>query len=105
MRTIDGLLLKISLGLFAAINLFTCIITTDFQVLVPLNIFVAVVCICIFLFIQTKFSALATELGISKDAARKLVGDYFIYYKNVERITIDEYLEKSVILKENGADA
>lgn len=104
MRTIDGLLLKIGLGLFAAINLFTCIITTNFQVLVPLNIFVAIICFGIFLFIQAKFSALATELGISKDAARKLVGDYFIYYKNVERITIDEYLEKSLSLEESGDD-
>jgi len=104
MRTIDGLLLKIGLGLFAAINLFTCIITTDVRVLVSLNIFVAVICFCIFFFIQAKFSALATDLGISKAAARKLVGDYFIYYKNVERITIDEYLEKSINMEKNGDD-
>ena len=93
MGKFNCLVLKIILGIFAATNFVSCIITTDFQVLVTVNIVVAVVCSGIFLFIESKFSALAIDLAISKKAARKLVGDYFVYYKNVERVTIDEYLE------------
>lgn len=104
MRSIDGLLLKIAVGAFATVNLFTCIITTKVQVLVPLNILVAVGCIGIYLYIESKYSSLATELGISKNAARMLVSDYFNYYKNVERISIDEYLEKSLNPGKNRGD-
>lgn len=96
MGKIDGLILKISLGVFAATNFVTCIITTDFKVLVPVNFVVAVVCFGIFLFMESKISGLSSDLGISKRDARKLVGDYFDYYKNVERISIDEYLDRSL---------
>lgn len=104
MRSIDSLLLKIGVGVFVTVNLFTCIITTKVQILVPLNVLVAVVCIGVYCYIESKYSALATELGISKNAARMLVSDYFNYYKNVERITIDEYLEKSLGPGKNGGD-
>ena len=93
MEKFNGLIWKIILGIFAATNFVACIITTDFQALVTVNVVVAVGCFGIILFMESKFSALAADLAISKKAARKLVGDYFIYYKNVERITIDEYLE------------
>lgn len=96
MGGIGGLILKISLGVFAATNIVTCIITTDIRVLAVLNILVAAICLGTYLFMESKFSGLAMDLGISKNEARKLVGDYFVYYKNVERITIDEYLELSL---------
>jgi hypothetical protein len=95
MGKIDGLILKISLGIFAATNLAACIVTTDPKVLIPLNVVVALICFGMFLFVESRVSGLSRELGISKKQARKLVGDYFDYYKNVERITIDEYLERS----------
>jgi hypothetical protein len=96
MGKIDGLILKVSLGLFATANFVACIITTEPQVLVPLNVAVAVLCLCIFLFLESRVSGLARELAMSKKEARKLIGDYFDYYKNVERISIDEYLERSL---------
>jgi hypothetical protein len=92
----DLLILKIFLGIFAATNLVTCIITTDFKILVTINILAAVLCLCIFLFMESKFSGLAIDLGISKKEARKLVREYFNYYKNVERISIYEYFDKSL---------
>lgn len=92
----DLLILKICLGIFAATNFVACIITTDFKVLATLNILVAVLCLCIFLFMESKFSGLAIDLGISKKDARKLVREYFNYYKNVERISIYEYFDKSL---------
>ena len=101
MGKINGLIIKISLGIYAATNFVTCIITTDMRVLIPLNILVTVGCLCIFLIIESKFSSLAIDLNITKDAARKLVGDYFIYYKNVGKITIDEYLELSSTLEKS----
>ena len=57
---------------------------------------VAVVCLCIFLYMESKFSGLAIDLGISKKSARKLVREYFDYYKNVERISIYEYFDRSL---------
>jgi hypothetical protein len=96
MGNINGLILKIFLGVFAAINFAACIITTDFKVLVPLNLVVAIICFGIYLFIESNISGLAKDLGISKKDASKLVGEYFVYYKNVERIPIDEYLKRSL---------
>jgi hypothetical protein len=93
MGKIDCLIMKISLGIFAAANFVFCIITTDVKVLIPLNLLVAVICFCIFLFFKSKVSELSTDLGITKKEASKLVGEYFDYYKNVERIPIDEYLK------------
>jgi len=98
----DRLILKICLGLFAVTNFVACIISTDLKVLIPLNILVAVVCLCIFLFMESKFSGLAEDLGISKKEARKLVREYFNYYKNVERISVYEYYDRS-LTKENDS--
>jgi hypothetical protein len=95
MGRLDWLVLKICLGMFAVANFIACIITTDIKVLVPLNVLVALLCFCIFLFMESKVSGLSRDFGISKRAARKLIGNYFAYYKNVERITIDEYLERT----------
>jgi hypothetical protein len=100
MGKMDWLIMKIFLGIFAATNFVACIITTDAKVLVPLNILVAAICLCIFLFLESKFSGIAMDLGISKKDARKLVREYFDYYKNVERISIYEYFEK--FLTEGG---
>jgi DNA polymerase I-like protein with 3'-5' exonuclease and polymerase domains len=44
---------------------------------------------------ESKFSGLAIDLGISKKMARRLVREYFYYYKNVERISIYEYFDRS----------
>ena len=95
MGKIEGMILKIALGVFAATNFVTCIITTDFRVLVPLNILVAIIFFSVFRFIASNISGLSRDLGISRREAGKLVGDYFAYYKNVEKISIDEYLKKS----------
>jgi DNA polymerase I-like protein with 3'-5' exonuclease and polymerase domains len=45
---------------------------------------------------------LAEDLGISKKEARKLVREYFNYYKNVERISVYEYYDRS-LTKENDS--
>jgi DNA polymerase I-like protein with 3'-5' exonuclease and polymerase domains len=45
---------------------------------------------------ESKFSGLAIDLGISKKSARRLVREYFDYYKNVERISIYEYVDRSL---------
>jgi hypothetical protein len=95
MGKIECLVLKIILGIFAAANLFTCIFTTDFVVLVTLNVLLAAGCLGVFLFVQRNISGLSKDLGISRKEANKLVGDYFAYYKNVEKISIDEYLKIS----------
>ena len=92
----DSLIWKICFGIFAATNFVACIITTDFKVLFLLNMVVTVFCLCIFLYIESKFSGLAIDLGISKKSARKLVREYFDYYKNVERISIYEYFDRSL---------
>jgi hypothetical protein len=94
MSKIGFLIVKICLGIFAATNFAACIVTTEARVLIPLNCVVAVICCGIFLFMESKVAGLARDLGITRAAARKLVGDYFDYYKNVERVSIDEYLEK-----------
>jgi hypothetical protein len=83
------------LGVLAATNFVVCIITTDLRVLIPLNLLVAVIFISIFRVIASNISGLSRDLGISRRAAGKLVGDYFAYYKNVERISIDEYLKRT----------
>lgn len=93
MGKIECLVLKIILGVFAAANLFACIITTDFMVLAVINGLVAVGCLGIFLYVQRNISALSKDLGISRKEANKLVEDYFAYYKNVGKISIDEYLK------------
>jgi hypothetical protein len=95
MGRIESLILKIALGVFAATNFVVCIITTDLRVLIPLNILVAVIFIAIYCFIASNISGLSRDLGISRREAGKLVGDYFAYYKNVERISIDEYLKRN----------
>ena len=95
MGKIEGLILKIALGVFAAANFVVCIITIDLRVLIPLNILVAVIFIAVYCFIASNISGLSRDLGISRREASKLVGDYFAYYKNVERISIDEYLKKT----------
>jgi hypothetical protein len=95
MGNLNGLIVKIVLGMLVATNFIACIITTDLKVLLILNLFVAVVCLGIVLFIGVNISRLARDLGISKGDAGKLVGEYFTYYKNVERIPIDEYLKKA----------
>jgi len=97
----DRLILKICVGMFAATNFVACIISTELKVLIPLNILVAVVCLCIFLFMESKFSGLAMDLGISKKDARKLVREYFNYYKNVERVSVYEYFDRSLTKDEN----
>jgi len=79
----------------AATNFVVCIITTDLRVLIPLNILVAVIFIAVYCFIASNISGLSRDLGISRREAGKLVGDYFAYYKNVERISIDEYLKRT----------
>ena len=94
MGKIEGLILKIALGAFAATNFVICIITTDLRVLIPLNLLVAVIFIAVYCFIASNISGLSRDLGISRREAGKLVGDYFAYYKNVERISIDEYLKR-----------
>jgi len=94
MGRIESLILKIALGVFAATNFVVCIITTDLRVLIPLNILVAVIFIAVYCFIASNISGLSRDLGISRREAGKLVGDYFAYYKNVERISIDEYLKR-----------
>jgi len=58
------------------------------------NILVVLMCLGIFLFMQNKCAGLAADLGISKHDARKLITDYFDYYKNVERISIYEYFDR-----------
>jgi len=98
----DRLILKVCLGVFAVSNFVACIISTELKVLLPLNILVAVVCLCIFLFMESKFSGLAMDLGISKKDARKLVREYFNYYKNVERVSVYEYFERSLTKENNG---
>jgi hypothetical protein len=95
MGKLDGLVLKISLGIFAVVNFVACIITTDPKVLVPLNVLAAAICGGMFLFMEGKVAGLARDLGISKKAARRLIGEYFDYYKNVERVSIDDYLDRS----------
>jgi hypothetical protein len=102
MVTMDRLILKVCLGVFAVSNFVACIISTELKVLLPLNILVAVVCLCIFLFMESKFSGLAMDLGISKKDARKLVREYFNYYKNVERVSVYEYFERSLTKENNG---
>ena len=92
----DYLIWKICFGIFAATNFVACIITTDFKVLFLLNMVVTGFCLCIFLYMESKFSGLAIDLGISKKSARKLVREYFDYYKNVERISIYEYFDRSL---------
>jgi hypothetical protein len=101
MEKMDRLILKICVGMFAATNFVACIISTELKVLIPLNILVAVVCLCIFLFMESKFSGLAMDLGISKKDARKLVREYFNYYKNVERVSVYEYFDRSLTKDEN----
>lgn len=95
MGKLGWLMLKICLGIVVAANFVFLIVTTDLRVLIVLNVAVALVCFGIFAFMESKVSGLAKDLGISKGAARKLIGDYFAYYKNVERIPIDDYLEKA----------
>ena len=92
----NSLLLKICLGIFAATNFLACIVTTDLVALACVNLVVAAVCLGIFLFMESKFSGIAQDLGISKAAARKLTREYFNYYKNVERISIYEYYDRSL---------
>lgn len=97
MGKINRLILKIVLGIFAATNFIACIMTTDYRVLLPLNILLAVVCFGAFRYIDANVSGLSKDLGISREDARVLIGDYFAYYKNVEKISIDEYLKRSSI--------
>jgi len=94
MARIDRLIIKLCLGMWVVANLVVAIATTDFRVLVPVNILVGLLCLGIFLFMQVKCSGLAADLGISKQDARKLITDYFDYYKNVERISIYEYFDR-----------
>jgi hypothetical protein len=79
-----------------AANCVACIITTEFVVLAALNILMALIFLCAFLFLESRFSGLATDLGISKQDARQLVCDYFSYYRNVEKISVYEYHSKSL---------
>ena len=65
MGKIEGLVLKIALGVFAATNFVVCIITTNLRVLIPLNILVAIIFIAVFRFIASNISGLSRELGIS----------------------------------------
>jgi hypothetical protein len=102
MGKLEALILKISLGIFAAVNFTACIITTDPKVLIPLNIAVAILCLGIVLFMESKVAGLSKDLGIPKSQARKLIGDYFNYYKNVDRVSIDEYLAR---LEKKGDDS
>ena len=95
MGKIESLILKIALGVFAATNFAVCIITTNLRVLIPMNILVAIIFIAVFRLIASNISGLSRDLGISRQEAGKLVGDYFAYYKNVERISIDEYLKRT----------
>jgi len=104
MGKFDGLILKIVLGIFAATNFVTCIITTDFRVLITLNFLLAVICFGFFLFVGSVVSGLSRDFAISRKDARKLVGEYFSYYKNIERISIDEYLERSLNVGNNGGN-
>ena len=94
MGKIYGLVLKIFLGFFAAANFVAGIVTTDLRTIVILNVLVAIVCLCIYLFIESRFSGLATDLGISRAEARQLICNYFNHYKNVEKISVYEYHEK-----------
>lgn len=95
MGNLNSLVVKIILGILAATNFVACIVTTDLKVLLALNAFVVAGCFGCFLFVGTHISRLAKDLGISKGEAVKLVGKYFVYYKNVERIPIDEYLKRA----------
>ena len=95
MGTIHRLILKVVLGAFAAANLLTCIVTTDATVLIVLNVVVAALCAGIVLLVRSHVSGLSRELGISRGDAGRLTGDYFAYCRNVERISIDEYLARS----------
>ena len=104
MGKIEGLVLKIFLGFFAATNFVACIITTDLKVLIPLNVLLAAVCFGLFLFMESVVSGLSRDFAISKKDARKLVGEYFRYYKNIERIPIDEYLERSLHVGNDGGN-
>jgi hypothetical protein len=97
MGKINRLILKIVLGIFVATNFVACIVTTDLRILGPLNLLLAVVCFGVFRLIDRNVSGLSRDLGISREAARVLIGDYFAYYKNVEKISIDEYLKRSSI--------
>jgi hypothetical protein len=101
---INCLVLKISLGIFAVINFISLIITTDLWVIVGSNLFAAFICLCIFLLIEAKLKKLSVDLKMTKDRTRTLVGDYFVYYKNIESISIDEYLEMLSCPQKNRAD-
>ena len=102
MSKLAGLLVKICLGMFAAVNFAACIVTTEARVLIPLNCVVALLCLGIVLFMESKVAGLARDLGLTRSVARKLIGDYFAYYKNVERISIDEYLERRPLAGQTG---
>ena len=95
MGKIDGLILKIALGAFAATNCVACIFTTAAEVLVPLNLLVALACIALFLFVRSIVAGIARDLGISRGEAGRVVGSYFSYYRNVERVSLDEYLRRT----------
>lgn len=88
------LIAKICLGLWVAMNLVVCIVTTDPLVLGLLNALAAAVCLALVGFIESRASVLAADLGISRPAAKALIADYFGYYRSVERISIYEYFEK-----------
>lgn len=104
MGKVGSLVLKISLGIFAATNFLVLMITTDVKVLVIANIAVAIICISIFALIEARIATLSTDFGISKNAARELAGAYFVYYKNVEKISIDEFRELSLSAGNHSRD-
>lgn len=92
MGKVGSLILKIFLGVLLATNFVVCIITTEPLVLVVVNAIVVVLCLGIFGFMASIVARLSREEGISRAAASNLIGAYFAHYKNVEKISLDEYL-------------
>ena len=92
MGKLGSLILKIFLGVVVATNLAVCIVTTDVLVLAVVNLVVMLLGLGLLGFMATNISRLAKELGISPAAAGELIGAYFVHYKNVEKISLDEYL-------------
>ena len=92
MGKLGFLILKIFLGVLAAANLAVCIVTTDLMVLAVVNLGIILLGLGLLGFMATNISRLATELGISPAAASELIGAYFVHYKNVGKISLDEYL-------------
>lgn len=92
MGKVGSLILKITLGLLAAVNFTVCIITTEPRVLVVVNVIVLALCLGMFGYMASYIGRLARELGLSRAAASALIGAYFHHYKNVARISLDDYL-------------